>query len=1180
MLTDASCAGRKLQGRSLGDSAFADLDPRPAGQSVSWLKKTMDEEQAQDAAAVAAVWEIRHDEASGQAYYWNASTGETSWDPPAHLATAEEIPGAVNTADPWTQAYDDDGRVFFLNTDTMETRWAPPPMADEHQEDVSLSSDPDAIAATYEKARRPSTAEQMDRLNRLLSGEGEDEEEGSPEIAANGADHAEEHDTPPPVSGEQTEKPAVIDAEACPWMMFVNEDDGVPYYYNHITGECLWDPPEEFVRFHQELPQPPAEDVDRSALTSPEAESSTLATAQDSALGSDGVAELQSEAGSAANSARLSDAGMQPVVTPEFEEKVRQAIAAASDTPASSSRLVLVRTPTQEQLAPRTGRSSRSGSNSARPRSGPSRPSSAGAISRPRTPSIGATSSERDQVLPTTDQFSLVEEEMPTNAVEDDPQGEADMVAADEISTPKHNDDEVLLPLSIQASSTEESEATDHVGVVDTDEGNKSVVAATTEAEAGEATFQGETESLVTEEPHSGSEAALEEANRSGTWLEGLDDAANEANVDGAADVETEAAIAETFVDLSNPAHIQKSVEVAALVLQCMARCFIARQRVTHKRGARHKSSIPMDTTSEIIETAAAVHSDVPPEAEERAATFPPCVLVQDGPNGEDPRDSVLVPASLDEDAVSQGDLLAVPSLDTETPRISADSDVTNAGSVDTPPSEHQTVPPAQSSKRLSVGTPAQEQHPRQDRVPVSTRLPSVLDVTKYFSQRRTMPSRLGHAGSSANASGLTAITRKKVDIGSPPRHRRASQQEAERIQAEHEQRLESRRQEEERVQRAQVVEYQRVYADSRKAFEAEKQRLLDEKLARDNQRDHDAQEEKQARVRERDATRERHKIAGNEADRLVWEHLKTQGRPTEQSVRQFREALAQALDAAHFPSKICAERARELHERIERLHRASWAVDSRLEAVELALLSELHPLTDHQRPLQAKYAAKLRCRLERILSTAQSWQRVLDEWEVGKEDGSTSRYWATIQARYAPSSATYTSDESRRQYVLNAWRGAAGGDSVLHVAAWNGWEEHVRLLIEEGADVNLVDSSVSRRTPLHEACRAGHVPIVEQLLRSGARLSAVDASGDSPLHVACRGGWTRVIRILLIAANDLGEEADPSSLDEEAPLTLEEFFNLRNGKERRAIDVVTLPSLMEELKSTLASSKYCGLVC
>ncbi|KAG2870273.1 hypothetical protein PC116_g30214, partial [Phytophthora cactorum] len=350
----------------------------------------------------------------------------------------------------------------------------------------------------------------------------------------------------------------------------------------------------------------------------------------------------------------------------------------------------------------------------------------------------------------------------------------------------------------------------------------------------------------------------------------------------------------------------------------------------------------------------------------------------------------------------------------------------------------------------------------------VAARLPAVLDVTRYFPRRPSL--NFSHSGSTTNTNEQVAITRKKVGLGLPPRACRVSQQEAK----EHEKLLQTRRKVEERVQHAKIVEYQRIYMESRKTFEAEKQRLQEEKQIRDNQRQHEAEAEKRSRVQaqhERDAARTRSMTAVDSADRLVWEYLQTQGRLNEQNIRQFRDALTETLDSTQFPDKMRAERARELHERIKRLRRACWAVDSQLEAVELRLLSELHPLTDRQRPLQAKFAAKLRCRLEQMLTAVSSWQRVLDEWE---DHGSTSKYWGSIQARYAPSSAISSSDESRRQYFLNWWRGAPGGDSLLHLAAWNGWDKHVQLLIDEGADVNLIDSSASYTTPLYEACRAG----------------------------------------------------------------------------------------------------------
>ncbi|KAF1778996.1 WW domain [Phytophthora cactorum] len=41
----------------------------------------MDGEQEHDPATEEAGWEMRRDDTSGQLYYWNSVTGETSWKP-------------------------------------------------------------------------------------------------------------------------------------------------------------------------------------------------------------------------------------------------------------------------------------------------------------------------------------------------------------------------------------------------------------------------------------------------------------------------------------------------------------------------------------------------------------------------------------------------------------------------------------------------------------------------------------------------------------------------------------------------------------------------------------------------------------------------------------------------------------------------------------------------------------------------------------------------------------------------------------------------------------------------------------------------------------------------------------------------------------------------------------------
>ncbi|KAE9005924.1 hypothetical protein PF004_g9978 [Phytophthora fragariae] len=1128
-----------------------------------------------DEAIVEAGWEVRQDEAIGQVYYWNSITGETSWEPPPHLAAAvEEFPSTSDMTPPWTQGYDDSGRLYYLNTETMETRWTPP---DEHQEEGEITSNTDVLAMTGGRGRRPSTAEQMDELNRLLSGEGEDEdeEEDPPEGEDTVIDLGAASELPPQVLNETPQE----DGEACPWLMFVNEDDGVPYYYNSVTGECLWDPPEEFLRYHQEQEQEQPQFVEIGDATGSNIED---IQAQQETGGS------TSKAGSRASSARPGSGMMQAEITPEFEEKVRQAIAAASSTPVGSSRLVLVRTP--KQFAPRTGRSAgddasaRSIPNSGRPRSGASRPSSGGAVSRPRTPGGGPASSRIDPIPVPEGPSATPQEKVSPRFAEDDPQNE--LVGASEEEVPLASEDDEQDQRRIEDLAMES----------DTELGNyeQPTIRAVVIEEAEENTGKYVSGPLLTEDAFNEADGQIDAVERAVSLGNEAESHLIESTVDTpfgdesdsqlepdtaevTLDSEDEAPAAEfqllsdmveeissdtgIAVDIIPSERIDEypqqvgfpvGIELAALTLQCMVRCFIARQRVKRRRETQHHVA-PPDTLELLPETGmTAVAVDPMP-----AKVLPTFTTAEEM---ELPQDADPSPPPESKETPRDADGPPTVITDQESPLPALPTHIHELG-VSTDPQS--SAPSARSSRKTTASPPAQEQRPRRDPASISTRLPSVLDVSTYFPSRRSHPSSRTSACSSADPTEPVAITRKTVELESPPRPRRSSRQEAEKMQAE----LEARRREDERVQRAQIVEYQRIWTESRRAFGAEKQRLLAEKLERDNQRDHEIAEEKRARIqaqRERDAKRSRNNLPDNEADpdRLVWQHVKAQGRPTEQNVSQFRDALAQALDSAQFPNNMCAERARELHERIGRLRRASWALDSQLESVELRLLSELHPLTNLQRPLQAKHAANLRRRLENKLNLVQSWQRVLDEWETSKENGSTSRYWDTIKSRYAPSSATFTDDKTRRHYVLNAWRGAVGGDSLLHVAAWNGWEEHVRLLIEEGADVNLIDCSASLRTPLHEACRAGHSRVVELLLRSGARLSAVDVSGDSPLHAACRGGWTRVVRILLMAANDLGDDTEQESL------TLEDFFNLCNGKGRRAIEVATLPSLVEELEN------------
>ena len=71
-------------------------------------------------------------------------------------------------------------------------------------------------------------------------------------------------------------------------------------------------------------------------------------------------------------------------------------------------------------------------------------------------------------------------------------------------------------------------------------------------------------------------------------------------------------------------------------------------------------------------------------------------------------------------------------------------------------------------------------------------------------------------------------------------------------------------------------------------------------------------------------------------------------------------------------------------------------------------------------------------------------------------------------------------------------------GRRPLHGSAARGSVPHLRLLLDAGAEVNVVDHS--GRTPLHWACGAGQVEAMRELVQRGAEVDAVDDKGETPL--------------------------------------------------------------------------------
>jgi ankyrin repeat protein len=102
-------------------------------------------------------------------------------------------------------------------------------------------------------------------------------------------------------------------------------------------------------------------------------------------------------------------------------------------------------------------------------------------------------------------------------------------------------------------------------------------------------------------------------------------------------------------------------------------------------------------------------------------------------------------------------------------------------------------------------------------------------------------------------------------------------------------------------------------------------------------------------------------------------------------------------------------------------------------------------------------------------------------------------------------------------------------GFTPLHLASFFGHEDAARLLLEHGADANVVARHETIQVaPLHSAAAGGHAGIVRLLLDAGADANARQPGGFRPLHAAAQNGDRESAEALL------AHGADPSAATDE----------------------------------------------
>jgi uncharacterized protein len=89
-------------------------------------------------------------------------------------------------------------------------------------------------------------------------------------------------------------------------------------------------------------------------------------------------------------------------------------------------------------------------------------------------------------------------------------------------------------------------------------------------------------------------------------------------------------------------------------------------------------------------------------------------------------------------------------------------------------------------------------------------------------------------------------------------------------------------------------------------------------------------------------------------------------------------------------------------------------------------------------------------------------------------------------------------------------------GFTALHFACFFGQPEAARLLIENGAAVDVVAANPTRVMPLHSAASARNLEAARLLLEHDAPVNARQQAGWAPIHAAAQNGDRPMVELLL----------------------------------------------------------------
>ena len=114
------------------------------------------------------------------------------------------------------------------------------------------------------------------------------------------------------------------------------------------------------------------------------------------------------------------------------------------------------------------------------------------------------------------------------------------------------------------------------------------------------------------------------------------------------------------------------------------------------------------------------------------------------------------------------------------------------------------------------------------------------------------------------------------------------------------------------------------------------------------------------------------------------------------------------------------------------------------------------------------------------------------------------------------------------------------GYGSALHIAAREGYLTIARLLIEQGAEIDVLDRKDF--TPLHNATWNGNLEMTKLLLDAGAEIEASTYDGDTPLTLAQNNDQAQVAEFILAKL--------------QAPVSNETKISSKTASDSSAVDI------------------------